>query len=123
MDEKNAVKVPESVSLKVADDAVPVCPNCLEPCDPLDNYCQNCGSNEAINPLVPYLPFEGIRFVAGVYAKLLRKTWDSSTPIGLQILYICFFLLFLPIIFLIALPFMIFEKLKSKSTSVQQDAE
>ena len=113
MDEESADKMPESVSLKIADDAVPVCPDCLSPCDPRDNYCPNCGSNEAINPLVPYLPFEGIRFVAGIYAKLLRKTWDSSTSTGQRVLYICLFLLFMPVIFLIALPFMVFEKLKS----------
>lgn len=106
--------------MKVADDAVPVCPNCLEPCDPLANYCPNCGSNEAINPLTPYLPFEGIRFVAGVYAKLWVKAWNPQTVWVLKVLYMCIFLLFMPIIFVIALPFLIIEKTKSKNSGQTQ---
>lgn len=108
----------------LADDAVPVCPNCLEPCNPLDNYCPNCGSNEAINPLVPYLPFEGIRFAAGVYAKLWKQMWGPGVSTGLRILQIGLFVLFFPFIFLIGLPFVIMEKRNSRnSTSTQQDIE
>jgi hypothetical protein len=49
---------------------VPVCPRCLEPCDPLQYYCESCGCNEAINPLVPYMPFTNIRFNAGMVARV-----------------------------------------------------
>ena len=124
MDDKLSQNMLESVSLNLADDAVPVCPNCLEPCSPSDNYCPKCGSNEAINPLTPYLPFEGIRFTAGVYAKLWRKMWSPDTSIGLRILQIGLFMLFFPLIFFIGLPFVIMEKLKSREgTSIQQDIE
>ena len=66
----------ESVSLEVGDDAVQICPNCLEPCDPLDKYCQNCDSNDPVNPIASYMPLESIRFSTGVIGKLLRKIWD-----------------------------------------------
>lgn len=124
MEEKKIENPYESVSMKVGDDAVPVCPNCFQPCNPLDNYCPNCISNEAINPLTPYLPFEGIRFGAGVYAKLWRKTWTSDTTMGRRLCYICIFLLFMPILFIIGLPFVVIEKLRPKqSASSQQESE
>lgn len=55
---------------------VPVCPGCLEPCDQLQYYCENCGCNEAINPLVPYMPFTRIRFNVGMFGKLWRQCAD-----------------------------------------------
>ena len=42
MDKEETGDMLESVSIQVDEDAVPLCPNCLEPCDPLDNYCRNC---------------------------------------------------------------------------------
>jgi hypothetical protein len=49
----------------IPSDAWPVCPKCLKPCHPLQNYCPNCDSNEVLNPLASYMPFERIRFVYG----------------------------------------------------------
>ena len=54
-------------------EGVPVCLNCLEPCDPLDYYCGNCGGNEAINPLTPYISFVNIRFSTGAVGKVWRR--------------------------------------------------
>ena len=116
MDEENVANVPESVSLKVADDAVPVCPNCFEPCDPLDNYCPNCNSNEVINPLASYMPFESIRFKAGIFGKLWRRTWNPETALIDRGIYLCLFILSCPFVALIGLSYMIFGKLKSKKT-------
>jgi len=124
MDDDLPENIPESVSMKVAEDAVPVCPNCLEPCDPLANYCPNCGSNEAINPLASYMPFVDLRFRVGMIAKLWRKAWSSNTGRGLRLFYMGVFILFMPILFVIALPFVIVDKLKSKENiQAEQDSE
>jgi hypothetical protein len=104
MDEEKTENMFESVSLQVDEDAVPLCPNCLEPCDPLDNYCQNCDSNEAINPLASYMPFTDLRFRVGMIGKLWRKLWSPETAIILRVLYIFILLLFFPAVFLIMLP-------------------
>ena len=54
-------------------EGVPVCLNCLAPADPLQYYCCNCGGNEAINPLTPYISFVNIRFNAGLFGKVWRR--------------------------------------------------
>lgn len=124
MQEQDTMSPFESVSMQVGEDAVPVCPNCFEPCNPLDNYCPNCGSNDPINPLASYMPFVDLRFKVGMIAKLWRKAWSSETMLGLRIIYLCMFLFFMPILFVIALPFAIIEKIKSKhSDRTQLDIE
>ena len=124
MNDENDVNPYESVSMQVGEDAVPVCPNCLEPCEPSAHYCPHCGSSEAINPLTPYLPFEGIRFTAGVYAKLWRQMWGPDVSSPLRFFQIGLFIFFFPIIFLIGLPFVIMEKLESRNnTSIKQNPE
>ena len=57
----------------IPDDAQPLCRKCLNPCHPLQNYCGNCDSNEAINPLASYVPFVRIRFVYGMFGKMWRS--------------------------------------------------
>ena len=84
----------------LADDAVPVCPNCFEPCNPLDNYCPHCGSNEIINPLASYLPFVDLRFRIGMIGKLWQKICDKKNALGLRILYVFLFIIFMPFMFL-----------------------
>jgi hypothetical protein len=106
--QKNSDGLEQESSL--SDDAVPVCPNCLEPCDPLDNYCPHCGSNEAVNPLASYMPFVDLRFRIGMIGKLWRKTWSTKTAIGQKIIYICLFLLYMPILFLVLLVCTLYEK-------------
>jgi len=107
----------------LAEDAVPLCPNCLEPCNPLDNYCPNCDSNEAINPLASYLPFESIRFKAGMFGKLWRKGTDSSTPVTSRCLYICLFILFMPLMFLMLITCVKYQYLFRKKRFIEKDAE
>ena len=113
----------ESVSMKVGEDAVPVCPNCFEPCDPLTNYCPHCGSNDPINPLASYLPFESIRFKAGMFGKLWRKTWDSDTPLGLKCLNICLFVLFMPLIFIVLIVCVGYQHSFGRKRISNQDVE
>lgn len=68
-------------------DARPLCPKCLQPCDPLQYYCTNCGSNEAINPLASYMPYLRIRFAVGLVGKLYHRARDSKAPLILRILF------------------------------------
>ena len=108
----------------VADDAVPLCPACLEPCNPLDHYCPNCGSNEAINPVASYMPFESIRFETGLIGKMWRKTWAPKTPGIDRAINILLLILFYPLILLIGLPVVIWQKMKSqKDTSKKASVE
>ncbi len=67
--------------------AKPLCPRCLQPCDPHQYYCTNCGCNEAINPLTTYIPYVRIRFNIGILIKLYRRACDSGNPLLLRIIY------------------------------------
>jgi len=62
----------------IPDDALPLCAKCLKPCKPLQYYCDKCGSNDAINPLTPYIGFVNIRFNYDIYCTMWRKVWDGS---------------------------------------------
>jgi hypothetical protein len=106
-------------------DAVPLCPNCLEPCDPLSHYCSNCGSNEVVNPLASYMPFVNIRFQTGVVGKLWRKTWAMETGWIDRAIYIGLIILFYPIIFIVGMPYLIYEKIKrsKQKSKVSQGSE
>ena len=120
MDNENITNKHEPISLKVADNAVPLCPNCLEPCNPLDNYCPNCDSNEAINPMATYMPLESVRFTAGLYGKLWRKTCAPDTQTIDRCINIVLMMLFCPLILLIGLPVFIIEKILRRNKSSQE---
>ncbi len=62
----------------IPDAALPLCAKCLKPCKPLQYYCDKCGSNDAINPLTPYIGFVNIRFNYDIYCTMWRKVWDGS---------------------------------------------
>lgn len=117
MDEQENTPQENGVNLPLEKDAVPVCPNCLESCNPLDYYCPHCGSNEAINPLASYLPFIDLRLRIGMIGKLWRKTWAAQTPFFDRAIYIGLIFLFFPLLLLVGIPVVIFEKLKSKKES------
>ena len=111
MDEKNVQNPDELESQQLAEDAVPLCPNCFSECNPLDFYCFNCGSNEAINPLASYMPFVKIRFETGLFGKLWRKCWHPQTPMFFRGLCIFLALLYLPF-FILGLPFLFVDKIQ-----------
>jgi len=124
MDEESEINSDAMESQKLADNAMPLCPNCFSECDPKDNYCPNCDSNEAINPLASYMPFVDLRFRVGMIGKLWRKTWAPDTQTIDRCINIMLLMLFCPLILLIGLPILIYEKIKAgKSPIVQQDAE
>jgi hypothetical protein len=81
-------------------DALPLCPNRLRPCNPLQNYCENCDSNEVINPLASYMPFVRIRFNVGMLVKLGRSIlYDKDISIMRMLFY-----LFMAIVWLLTFP-------------------
>jgi hypothetical protein len=51
-----------------ADEATPLCQNCLKEVDANAYYCPHCNSPTAINPKAKYMPFEQIK--------------DTSVPMG-----------------------------------------
>ena len=96
----------------IPEDAWPVCPNCLKPCNPLQNYCANCDSNEVVNPLASYMPFVRIRFVYGIFGKMWRKMWyDEEASIIFRL--VCLFLIgvFVPILLIVGLPLLLTGKI------------
>jgi hypothetical protein len=117
MDENTSTNQDDTQNQFLADDAVPVCPTCLEPCSPLDYYCPHCGSNETLNPLASYMPFVDIRFRVGMIGKLWRKTWHRRTPLLERVCYIGLFLLFVPLILLVGLPFVIYDAIKKRKNT------
>jgi len=91
----------------------PVCPKCFQPCNPMQNYCPNCDSNEAMNPLATYMPLESIRFIAGIYGKMWRAVFlKKQTSWIRRLVYLIILLLAVPIILAISLPWAITAKIK-----------
>lgn len=97
----------------VPEDSLPVCPKCLTPCHPLQNYCGNCDSNEAINPLASYMPFVRIRFVYGTFGKMWRKIWyDKDTSVINRLFCLFMIIVFAPVFLVLGLPFFLTVKIK-----------
>ncbi len=97
----------------VPEGAWPVCPNCFEPCNPLQNYCDNCGSNEAINPLAPYLPFVNIRFNYGGFVTMWRGIRRRDISRLRKWSYLFMIILFAPVVLVIGLPFFLTDGIKN----------
>lgn len=54
----------------------PVCVQCFQPVDPLQNYCANCGG--ATGNFTHYLPFVNIRWQASVWGQAWRQIWSPG---------------------------------------------
>ncbi len=109
--------------------AQPVCSQCFQPGSLLQYYCQNCDSNEPLNPLASYMPFVRIRFGAGVAVKLWRMVWDDDTSTRMWIFSVLLIvigtpiMLFLggsqmmaivvPVILTVGLPLLLASKIKN----------
>lgn len=101
-------------------DAWPVCPKCLKPCNPLQNYCNNCGSNQVINPLATYIPFVNIRFNYDIFLTMWRKIWyEKDTSITNRLFYLFMITMCVPSLLIIGLPsFLLFRTYQSKLRKV-----
>ncbi len=97
----------------VPEDAWPVCPKCFKPCNPLQNYCDNCDSNETINPLASYMPFVRIRFTAGMFGKIWRRIWNSKdTSIISKLFFLILIIFGAPIMLIVGCPLFLIGKIK-----------
>lgn len=95
----------------IPSDALPVCPNCLKPCNPLQNYCNSCDSNEVINPLASYMPFVRIRFNIGMFCKIWRRIcYDEHTPFLLKLFFLFVITLGTPFLTIVGLPLLLIVK-------------
>jgi hypothetical protein len=98
----------------IPEDAWPVCSKCLKPCNPLQNYCDNCDSNEVINSLSSYMPFIRIRFNAGMFGKLWHKIWhDKNTSIIYKLFYLFLIILGAPVLLVVGVPWLLISKIKN----------
>lgn len=103
--EKGSDDVGEMPDDFIPEDAWPICPNCLTPCDRLQYYCEKCGSNEPMNPLASYMPFVRIRFHAGMYGRIWRRIWDDrGIPLLTRIFYVFVLLMGAPVMLFVGLP-------------------
>jgi len=95
----------------IPDNARPLCPRCLKPCNPLQYYCDNCDSNDAVNPLTPYMGFVNIRFNYAIFLTMWRKLWyDKDTSIIGRLFYLFMITMFVPVFLVVGLPsFLIFK--------------
>jgi hypothetical protein len=100
----------------IPQNAWPVCPKCFTPCDPTLNFCPHCDSNEPINPLASYMPFEQIRFRIGMLGKLWTKICENRTSAPLKLFYIFLIALAAPIMLIVGLPILLITKLKNTSS-------
>ena len=108
------IKQGEQVDDFIPAEARPVCPKCFKPCHPLQNYCENCDSNQVINPLAAYMPLERIRFVCGFFGDMWRLVlYGKEASILKRIL--CFFLViaFAPTLIIVGLPFFLIDKIEN----------
>ena len=89
-------------------DAQPVCMKCLRPCHPLQYYCDKCDSNDAINPLTPYIGFVNIRFNYGIFLTMWRRIFhDRDTSAATRLFYLCMLTMFVPIIMVMGVPLLL----------------
>ena len=95
-------------------DAWPLCPKCLKPCHPLQNYCYNCDSNDVINPLASYMPIERIRLQCGFYGDMWRVVlYDKEASIILRSLCLFMTIAFAPILIIVGLPLFLIGKIEN----------
>ncbi len=93
-------------------DARPVCMKCLKPCHPLQYYCDKCDSNDAINPLTPYIGFVNIRFSYDIFLTMWRRIFhDRDTSAATRLFYLCMLTMFVPIILVMGVPLLLIFKI------------
>ena len=81
---------------------VPLCLHCLEPVSPLDHVCPHCGG--AVGQLTPYLPFESIRWEAGIWGRMWRQVWEKKTPLVGRVLLLVVIIWFVPVLLVGLIP-------------------
>lgn len=97
-------------------DARPVCLKCFKPCHRLQHYCNECDSNDVINPLTPYMPFLNIRFNYGIFLTMWCRIFhDRDTSVVARLSYLCMLAMFVPGILVLGLPLLLVFKIPQSS--------
>lgn len=92
----------------VPSNAIPLCMKCFKPCSHFQYYCDNCDSNDVINPMASYMPFVRIRFMYGFFGNMWRCIWyehDGTMIFRLFCLILIF--LFAPVLSLFGIPLLL----------------
>ena len=91
---------------------IPLCLRCARPVDPLSHYCPHCG--ETTGQMTPYIPFVNLRMQVNFYVQMWHQICSGRISFLGRIFRLLMIILFVPILLLIALPMMLWEKLKNK---------
>ncbi len=91
---------------------IPLCLNCARPVDPLSHYCPHCG--EATGQLTPYIPFVNLRMQVSFYGQLWRQLWFGRISFLGRVFRLIMLVVLVPFVLLV-LPFVLWDKLKSKT--------
>ncbi len=90
------------------DTGTPVCLRCLTPYEPLQHYCEKCGT--AVGQFTPYIPFVSIPFSVSLFERLWQRIWDSdSVHISKKVFYWALIVWWAPIM-LLGIPFMLWDR-------------
>jgi len=97
----------------IPEGAWPICSRCITPCDPRENYCPNCDSNEPMNPLASYMPFVRIRFNAGMYGKVWHKiSGHKNTSIAIKLFCVFVLIVGAPVLLIVGFPLLLTGKIR-----------
>lgn len=89
-----------------------VCPHCFTPVDPLDHFCPKCG--QTTGQLTPYIPYLSIRYNYGRFGLRWRNVWNREISWPMRIIGAATFLLVCGPFYVIALPFVIAEAIRTR---------
>ncbi|MBA7657383.1 hypothetical protein ES703_65320 [subsurface metagenome] len=88
--------------------ATPLCMKCFKPCNPLQYYCDNCSSNDVINPVASYMPFVRIRFECGFFGNMWRCVWyERDRAVLLRLFCLIYICLSVPVLSLFGIPLLL----------------
>jgi hypothetical protein len=90
---------------------IPLCLKCARPVDPLSHYCPNC--SETTGQLTPYIPFVNLRMQINFWVQTWHQAWSGKVSFPGRCFRLFMVILIFPIM-LLALPSMLWEKLKSR---------
>ncbi len=115
IDPEEGLEDPSEEDQQIAPDAFPVCPHCLNECDPRDYYCPHCGSNDPINPLASYMPLPRLRFETGLIGKTFHQIVGPGVSIPTRLISFVLALWYAPLILLFGIPTLLRRKLGRKN--------
>ena len=89
---------------------IPLCLKCARPVDPMSHYCPHCG--ETTGQMTPYIPFVNLRMQVNFWVQSWHQVFSGEASFAGRCLRLLLILLLFPII-LLAIPFILWERIKS----------